>query len=65
MDNALWIVIHTPADKRNVIAGPFDSYADANMCVSDEFDYTCMSFHNSLESALQDTTKWKFEKMAE
>jgi hypothetical protein len=60
MREPIWIVVHTPADQPNVVAGPFNSFITASEFVSLDYEYESISFHHSIESALADTSKVAF-----
>ena len=60
MPEPIWIVVHTPADQPNVVAGPFNSFVTASGFVNLDFDFESITFHSSIESALADTSKMAF-----
>jgi hypothetical protein len=59
MNKTYWIVIYTSTDKKNLVCGPFGTIVEAiGLHFEHLFDCTATSIHDSLESALNDDSKF-------
>lgn len=60
MNKHYWMVVHTPVGQKNIVCGPFEDPFNAMLFISDDFNYSTTSVHETLESALEDDSKMEF-----
>lgn len=60
MNKHYWVVIHTPVNKKNIVCGPFENGLDAIALISEDFNYSTTSVHETLEDALANDSKMEF-----
>jgi hypothetical protein len=60
MNKNYWMVVHTPADQKNIVCGPFNDPFTAMLFISEDFNYSTTSVHDTLESAINDHSKMEF-----
>lgn len=60
MNKKYWMVVHTPVGQKNIVCGPFEDAFTAMLFISEDFNYSTTSVHETLESALEDDSKMEF-----
>ena len=63
MPEPIWVTVHTPVGKPNVVAGPFASFIQAT-AVTLDFDFESITYHHSMQAALADDSKPVFSSPA-